>query len=119
MTSMHVSIVFGLALGGALGGSLGCKKEQPPPPPEPAAQPAARLGYLWRGLDNVRNRLGSGLAPEQRYDGFRQTAPSRNPDFAGREDIFLSASDGTVIQLLPAASEWQILTPSLASPPTP
>lgn len=82
-------------------------------------QPAARLGYLWRGLDNVRNRLGSGLAPEQRYDGFRQTAPSRNPDFAGREDIFLSASDGTVIQLLPAASEWQILTPSLSSPPTP
>jgi hypothetical protein len=75
-------------------------------------QPVARLGYLWRGLDTVRARLGSGLAPEQRYDGLRQTAPSRDPNFAGREDVFVAASDGTVLQLLPAGSQWQILTPS-------
>ncbi len=75
-------------------------------------QPVARLGYLWRGLDTVRNRLGSGLAPEQRFEGLRQTAPTRDPNYAGREDVFITASDGTVIQLLPNGSQWQILTPS-------
>lgn len=74
-------------------------------------QPSARLGYLWRGLDTVRNRLGSGLAPELRYEGFSQTAPTREESFAGREDVFLTTGDGTVIQLLPNGSQWQILTP--------
>jgi hypothetical protein len=75
-------------------------------------QPVARLGYLWRGLDTVRNRLGSGLVPDQRFDGFVQNAPTREEAFAGREDLFITAQDGTVIQLLPAGSQWQILTPN-------
>ena len=75
-------------------------------------QPVGRLGFLWRGLDSVRNRLGSGTAPELSFEGFYQEAPTRDPAFAGRNDAFITSSDGTVIQLLPAGSQWQIMTPS-------
>lgn len=75
-------------------------------------QPVGRLGFLWRGLDNVRNRLGNGTSPELSFDGFYQEAPTRDPANAGRNDIFLASSDAKVIQLLPAGSQWQILTPS-------
>jgi hypothetical protein len=75
-------------------------------------QPVGRLGLLWRGLDVVRNRLGSGTAPELSFEGYYQEAPTRDAAFAGRNDVFITASDGTVIQLLPAGSQWQIMTPS-------
>lgn len=75
-------------------------------------QPVGRLGFLWRGLDTVRNRLGSGTAPELSFDGYYQEAPTRDTAYAGRNDVFITASDGTVIQLLPAGSQWQIMTPS-------
>ena len=58
------------------------------------------------------DRLGSGTAPELSFEGFYQEAPTRDPAFAGRNDAFITSSDGTVIQLLPAGSQWQIMTPS-------
>ncbi|MBK8136536.1 MAG: hypothetical protein IPK52_11970 [Chloroflexi bacterium] len=75
-------------------------------------QPVGRLGFLWRGLDNVRNRLGNGTAPELSFEGFFQEAPTRDTANAGRNDLYITSSEGTVIQLLPSGSQWQILTPS-------
>jgi hypothetical protein len=77
-------------------------------------QPVARLGYVWRGVDAVRNRLGRGLAPETRFDGFTQTAPSLQEPGSGNDDLFIASSDGTVLQILPGGTQWQILTPSSA-----
>lgn len=75
-------------------------------------QPVGRLGYLWRGLDMVRTRLGNGTAPEISFEGYFQEAPTRDTDNAGRNDIFLSSGEGTILQLIPSGGQWQILTPS-------
>jgi hypothetical protein len=70
-------------------------------------QPVARLGFIWRGRDSVRNRLGNALAPELSFEGFAQVAP-----VGGGDSLFISSSSATVLQLLPGGESWQILTPS-------
>lgn len=75
-------------------------------------QPVARLGFVWRGNDTVRNRLGNGTAPEVTYEGFVQQAPTRSPDgtLIG-ESLYVTGSTANVMQLLPGGSAWQIITP--------
>lgn len=73
-------------------------------------QAVGRLGFLWRGNDSVRNRLGNGLAPEIKSTGFVQTAPSSVGGVTG-DSLYISSTNGTVIQLLPQQSSWQIFTP--------
>jgi hypothetical protein len=69
-------------------------------------QPLRALGFVWRGNDTVRNRLGLGLQAEARFDGFVQSAPTAD----GKENLYLNSSDGSVLQLLPGGDEWQIIT---------
>jgi len=76
-------------------------------PPPGLVQPLRILGFVWRGNDVVRNRLGLGLQPEAAYEGFIQTATA--PD--GSESLFISSADGTVLLLLPGGDAWQIITP--------
>lgn len=70
-------------------------------------QPLRRLGFIWRGNDVVRNRLGLGLAAEAGYEGFIQTLAT--PD--GDESLYVNSADGSVLQLLPEGKVWQIITP--------
>ena len=76
-------------------------------PPPGYYQPLRRLGFVWRGNDTVRNRLGLAIQPESSYDGFSQF--SATPD--GEQTVYLSSADGTVLQLLPQGESWQIITP--------
>ena len=76
-------------------------------PPAGFFQPVARLGFVWRGNDTVRNRLGLGISAGFGFDGFIQTATLND----GRESLFISSSDGTALQLLPGGEVWQIITP--------
>jgi hypothetical protein len=76
-------------------------------PPPPLVQPLRILGFVWRGSDVVRNRLGLGLQPEFAYEGFIQTAAA--PD--GSDSLYVSSADGTVLLLLPGGVAWQIITP--------
>jgi hypothetical protein len=73
-------------------------------------QPVGKLGFVWRGNDTVRNRLGVGTLPETVYEGSTQRAPTSATDDS--ESVFITSSTGTVIQLLPEGESWQILTPS-------
>jgi hypothetical protein len=75
-------------------------------PPPPLVQPLRILGFVWRGNDVVRNRLGLGLQPEFAYEGFIQIATS--PD--GADTLYISSADGTVLLLLPGGDGWQIIT---------
>jgi hypothetical protein len=75
-------------------------------PPEGFIQPIRRLGFVWRGNDLVRNRLGLGLEPEVSYDGFVQTATTQQ----AAENLFVSSFDGSVLQLVPGGDAWQIIT---------
>ena len=70
-------------------------------------QPLRRLGFVWRGNDTVRNRLGLAIQPEASYNGFAQS--STTPE--GAQTYYLSSVDGTVLQLLPQGEAWQIITP--------
>ena len=70
-------------------------------------QPLRRLGFVWRGNDTVRNRLGLAIQPEASYTGFAQS--STTPE--GAQTYYLSSADGTVLQLLPQGEAWQIITP--------
>jgi hypothetical protein len=70
-------------------------------------QPKRILGFVWRGNDLVRNRLGLGVTEEADYDGFMQTAGAGED----AENIYLNSADGTVLQLLPRGKSWQIITP--------
>lgn len=76
-------------------------------PPPGFYQPVRVLGFLWRGNDVVRNRLGLGIQPEFAYDGFAQTATSTEGDVT----LYASSADGTVLELLPEGERWQIITP--------
>ncbi|MBC8170884.1 MAG: hypothetical protein H7X77_04410, partial [Anaerolineae bacterium] len=51
-----------------------------------------------------------GSSPETTYDGFVQRAPARDGTSNG-ENLYLTSSTGTVIQLLPGGTAWQIITP--------
>lgn len=70
-------------------------------------QPLRRLGFVWRGNDTVRNRLGLGLTAETVYDGFIQVVTNAE----GQESLYLSSADGVVLQLLPRGEGWQIISP--------
>jgi hypothetical protein len=75
-------------------------------PPPGFSQPIGIIGFVWR-RDVVRNRLGLALDPEARYEGAVQSAPTATGD----NDVYFSSADGTVVQLLPDGSAWQIITP--------
>ena len=75
-------------------------------PPPGFVQPIAILGFTWR-RDAVRNRLGLALEPEAKFDGQYQSATT----LSGDENVYVSSADGTVLQLLPGGSGWQIITP--------
>jgi hypothetical protein len=76
-------------------------------PPPGLFQPSAILGFVWRGNDTVRNRLGLGTQEEFVFEGFLQTV--NRP--SGDQDLFVSSADGTVIEILPDGEGWQILAP--------
>ncbi len=74
-------------------------------PPPDLFQPTRIIGFVWRGNDVVRNRLGLGSAAESQYDGFIQTV--KNGD---KEDLYVNSADNSVLQLLPGGDAWQIIT---------
>ncbi|MCC6805141.1 MAG: hypothetical protein IT319_19835 [Anaerolineae bacterium] len=69
-------------------------------------QPLRRLGFVWRGNDTIRNRLGLGIQPEASYTGFIQTSVSTD----GAQTLYISSADSTVLELLPQGAAWQIIT---------
>jgi hypothetical protein len=73
-------------------------------------QPVGKLGFVWRGNDSVRTRLGNGTAPETDFEGFIQRAPTRG-SVGEADSLYLSSATGTIIQLLPNGASWQIITP--------
>ncbi len=76
-------------------------------PPPNFYQPIARLGFVWRGNDTVRNRLGLATQPEVTYEGVFQQATL----FGGADTLYLTSPDGTVLQLIGTGASWQIITP--------
>lgn len=76
-------------------------------PPPGLLQPLRILGFVWRGNDRTRSRLGLATQQEFAYDGFVQTSPARGGD---GNNLYISSSDGTVVQLLPAGESWQLIT---------
>jgi len=74
-------------------------------PPPDRFQPVGIIGFVWRGNDVVRNRLGLGTAAETQYDGFIQVV--KNGD---KEDLYLNSADKSILQLLPGGDVWQIIT---------
>jgi hypothetical protein len=76
-------------------------------PPPGFYQPVRVLGFLWRGNDTVRGRLGVGIQPEFTFVGFVQTAT----ELDGATTLYASSADGSVLQLLPEGAVWQIVTP--------
>lgn len=75
-------------------------------PPPGLYQPLRRLGFVWRGNDTVRSRLGLATQPEFAFDGFVQSSAAD-----GVETLYVSSADGTVLQFLPEGEGWQIITP--------
>lgn len=75
-------------------------------PPPGFYQPTGILGFVWRGSDTVRSRLGLALEPQIRYEGTIQTATLPN----GEASLYASSTDGTVLQLIPGGAAWQIIT---------
>jgi len=69
-------------------------------------QPLRVLGFVWRGNDTVRNRLGLGVESEFSFNGFVQSAGTDD-----NETLFVSSADGSVLQFLPRGEVWQIITP--------
>jgi hypothetical protein len=76
-------------------------------PPPPYVQPIRVLGFVWRGNDVVRNRLGLGLDAQFEYEGFTQSSGTTD----SATSLYLNSVDGSVLQLLPGGSAWQIITP--------
>ena len=75
-------------------------------PPPGFHQPLRRLGFVWRGNDTVRNRLGLAIDPEFGFNGFVQSSVE-----GGQQTLYVSSADGTVLQFLPQGEAWQIITP--------
>jgi len=80
-------------------------------PPPGYYQPLRRLGFVWRGNDTVRNRLGLATQPEASYNGFTQATSSPSSSATPARTVYISSADGTVLQLLPQGDSWQIITP--------
>jgi hypothetical protein len=77
-------------------------------PPPGFYQPVQQLGFVWRGNDVIRNRLGIGVQPELESLGFIQSFVTPQGDTT----LYLSSADGSVLQLLPGGDQWQIINPS-------
>jgi len=77
-------------------------------PPAGFYQPVKELGFIWRGNDVIRNRLGLGVQPEFASLGFIQSFVTAEGDTT----LYLSSADGSVLQLLPGGDVWQIITPN-------
>lgn len=75
------------------------------PVPQGRVQPVAILGFVWRNNEAVRSRLGLATEQEFSFDGFVQTAPIDDS-----ESVYISGSDGTVLQMLPEGDSWEIIT---------
>jgi len=75
-------------------------------PPPGYLQPLRQLGFVWRGNDLVRNRLGLAIMPEAAYDGFAQVARTAN----NAENLYVSSANGSVLRLAPEGESWQIIT---------
>lgn len=72
----------------------------------PGLQPTGRLGFVWRGNDTVRNRLGIPTEEqERRFDGFLQEAIQRD----GTTSLYIS-STGSVLNLIEGGETWQIIS---------
>ncbi|MCA0458940.1 MAG: hypothetical protein LCI00_33635 [Chloroflexi bacterium] len=74
-------------------------------PPPNLFQPVRALGFVWRGNDVVRNRLGLGTAAETQYEGFVQVVQNGE-----QEDLYINSADGSILQLVPGGDLWQIIT---------
>ncbi len=70
-------------------------------------QPVASLGFVWRGNDTVRNRLGLGIEPEIPYEGILQRATL----FGGAASVYITSTDGTILKIIGTGSSWEIITP--------
>ncbi|MGB1288094.1 MAG: hypothetical protein ACPG7F_16270 [Aggregatilineales bacterium] len=81
--------------------------ERDPNAPPQFIQPLAELGFIWRGNETVRNRLGLGQAEAVTYLGALQTAS----EGSSRATIYLSSPDATILQLIPGGDLWQIIAP--------
>lgn len=81
--------------------------ERDPNAPPEFIQPLRELGLLWRSNEVVRTRLGLGTSEALTFDGFYQTAPAAQ----NTEIIYISGADGNVLQLMPGAEIWQIISP--------
>ncbi|MEO0563564.1 MAG: hypothetical protein AAF125_15760, partial [Chloroflexota bacterium] len=75
------------------------------PVPPGRVQPRAELGFVWRGSDAVRSRLGLGTQESFAYDGFLQTVQQGE-----NSTLYVSSSDGTVLQIEPEGSSWSIIS---------
>ncbi|MEL6307810.1 MAG: hypothetical protein AAFR81_29830 [Chloroflexota bacterium] len=80
------------------------QSRDPNAPPE-WIQPVNELGYVWRTNEDVRTRLGLGLADAIAFEGLIQTS-----SVGGTETIYISGSNGVVLQLEPSGDIWQIIT---------
>jgi len=69
-------------------------------------QPIAELGFVWRGDDTTRNRLGLGTTELVEYLGFVQTSTLDG----GGTARYISSIGQVVLQLLPRGGQWQIIT---------
>jgi hypothetical protein len=69
-------------------------------------QPIAELGFVWRGNDTVRNRLGLGTTAAEAFDGFLQDATLVD----GNDALYISSTNATVLELLPRGGAWQLIT---------
>lgn len=76
-------------------------------PPPGLFQPVARLGFLWRGNDTVRNRLGLAIETEVSFQG----ATQRSRLLDGTAALYITSPDGTILQILGTGGSWQIITP--------
>lgn len=75
-------------------------------PPPGFFQPLRELGFLWRGNEVVRNRLGLGIEEASAYQGLRQTLTR-----GGETTLYLTSADGRVLEILPDGDAWTILGP--------
>lgn len=77
-------------------------------PPPGFYQPVRALGFLWRGNDRTRNRLGLATQPQSDFSGFTQS--SVNADDA--LTLYITSADGSVLELLPEGELWRIIAPN-------
>jgi len=70
-------------------------------------QPVASLGFVWRGNDTVRNRLGLAIEPELTYEGVIQQATL----FNGSDSLYITSTDGSVLNVIGTGTSWEIITP--------